>query len=56
MAGAEATAVALIQPLAWEFPHASDIAVKRKKRIPTLTQGSQFPHLCNGDCRVMQRI
>ena len=33
VAVAVAGAVALIQSLAWELPYASDVAVKRKKKL-----------------------
>ena len=32
------TAVALIQPLAWELPYATDVAQKRKKKETELTR------------------
>ena len=39
----QATAAALIHPLAWELPHAAGVAVKKKKwGTPTFTKNVKY--------------
>ena len=49
VAGVEAAAAALIWPLAWEFPYAAGVAVKREKKRFFL-----FQYINEGCVRWMQ--
>ena len=44
------TAAALIQPLAWELPYATDVALKRKKKKIELSEDMFFQFTKSSEC------